>query len=257
MADQKPTLTVPGLSAGNICLIANVTNFMNSLVKKATTNGTAETFGSEYITLYHATKIPKFTQTTVYNPRYTIKTGVNGGPAPTLTNISKPEAIISEDLDSTGSISSVVSPQKAGQVMTASLIMKGLIEIVRQVSRVHRFRSIWYHSGAGAESAVEELKGTGIFKANLSNGQIGTDQQGNTSTCLRTRTLPEDFYTTPTLTDSERIKAGSTLEASALQNVMNVLYQKWIENIGKTIEYRIYSCHYNCHSNCHGSRGRR
>lgn len=252
------SITISGLSKDKTCLISNVVDFMNELVKQATKNGTTDTFGDGYTILYHSTKIPKFSATSQYNPNYNIRVGDNYSKPPTYTNLSKPEAIMSSDLDSTSSINTVTAPQKAGQIMTASTIINALITIVAQVSRVHRFTSTWRHREQNTDVTKDTFKGTGIFKKGLTTvSEDKTKIVTNKSTSTRGRTVPSNFYDTPSLGSNKGVEAGGTLSAANLQAVMNDLYTKWISNIAKTINYTIFSCHYNCHSNCHGSRGRR
>lgn len=134
-----------------------------------------------------------------------------------------------------------------GEIVNAATVLRGLISIVRNLTRV----------------------GTFVFTLYMRNSTGGTDYYGNVSSERSTITVEASMEGKVIFTQSEirtelgapankhGVVYGETIKASNLNELFAAIYSEWA-GINKTryegsAEICHNSCHYNCHSNCHGN----
>lgn len=226
------------INVESTCFISNIKAYMDAM-KNAARSGT-----------YSSSNVPRISGSVKYNPSSTNATQ--------YTAVSNPAAVITSDLESFNVVNNITStPQEIDQTMDATTILNAFRSLVTNMSRVHNFSSTWNHTSSSGNYLVGSTSGKALFKTGLSNGTSGSTTANRASTKY-TRTVPGTFYANTNTSYDSLVAKDNIISAGNMKNLMQTLYNNWLNNINNKFTYQIWTCHYNCHSNCHSSgRGRR
>lgn len=190
---------------------------------------------------YNSSTYPSFTGSATY--------GRTGSSA--TTGWTNPRAIPSGQLaaDNKTSMTSI-----SDTIITASTLWSSMLSITRQLVKIRKFTSYWYHKTDATNNLVNSITGYGVFNTAYPSVPTGT-----LSNNVKGETWTRSGSTSITLNPTQTINSNEIATAISINDAINNCYNSWVDNCynGNVLTYNFYTCHQNCHSNWADARGRR
>ena len=139
-------------------------------------------------------------------------------------------------------------------IITASTLWSSMLSITRQLVKIRRFTSNWYHKTDATNNLVNSVSGRAVFNTSypsVPTGALNNDAKGES--------WARSGSTSVTLNPTQTINTNTVATAVSINNAINNCYNSWVNNCynGNMLTYTFYTCHHNCHSNWSDYRGRR
>lgn len=149
------------------------------------------------------------------------------------------------EMDHINNVNKVPNVGAEGDIVNADTVLKGLIDITKELTRVGTFTFILY--------MTVETGGTDYYGVETPVVRSRTEIDSMSGKVIFSKARIVQSFGTPS--DKHGVQYGNIIKASNLNELFAAIYSQWstcgLPHYDGEAEICHSSCHSNCHSNCH------